>query len=620
MRIALAALLWSLAGAPDDVAVTIRVVDKESGKPMFARVVLKNADGGVIGSTGYKTLNGRFVAPEGWKLPLPAGKYSFSADAGFEYGAASGDWTIDAAGEKKIELARWVDFRKDGWVCGGDHNHLIRGGAEDKNYGRTSVTLEFAASLHAARGWGFYQAGGGGEWILDGGQKVHNGKRTESAAAAWNQKYGAQLTLGWNNEILKTRYGHVWFLGQCASGPTFPYTDKAGDAWWSFYDDSWDPWQTGDKTKPIGPLKNSLWDLPPTFDCIKSWRDKGLVAVYAHPTRTFTIGKNRVSNIAVAFPIDLLAGAPVGGLAVMGDDPDHAQDQALWYAALNEGFQVPGLAENDTVYGSPAIRQNLHVTYTKVGDPGPVDLAKAAASIAAGRNFMSSGAFCIAKVLGKGGKEYGMGETYVEEPGIGPTLHVEAWASSDPSDSIDTIEVIADGKSIEKLTPAKRYFQGGVALQTNPRRFAIVKVICRNKTAVAITNPIYFRKAGEPLTPEPLKTSVQGKATLKGEGVPAEIVVNVWGKEVQRSRCAADGTYKLEGVPLAAHLVFMHAGATVDRNILFHDPKIAALTAKIWSTDFAGAPGALGGSLPPDYFKVLRDLAKESVLDADLGR
>jgi len=25
------------------------------------------------------------------------------------------------------------------------------------------VTLEFAASLHAARGWGFYQAGGGGE-------------------------------------------------------------------------------------------------------------------------------------------------------------------------------------------------------------------------------------------------------------------------------------------------------------------------------------------------------------------------------------------------------------------------------------------------------------------------
>jgi len=254
------------------------------------------------------------------------------------------------------------------------------------------VTLEFAAALHASRGWRYYSAGGGGPWILEANpkQELHNGKRTEAAAAAWNRKYGEQLHLWWNNEILKTRYGHVWFLGQCASGPTYPYTEKPGDAWWSFYDDNWDPWQTGDRKKPIGPFKSSLWEIPPLFDCIGDWRDRGLVAIYAHPTRTFRIGNRPISNIAVEFPFDLLAGAPVGALAIMGDDPDHAFDQALWFAALNEGYRVPGVAENDTVFGVDSIRVGPHVTYTY--SPGAFDLAKTAGALAAHLTFSRGGA------------------------------------------------------------------------------------------------------------------------------------------------------------------------------------------------------------------------------------
>jgi hypothetical protein len=614
MSLKWASLLLVLLLPADDATVTIIVADAEAGKPIFARVVLKNADGGVVGSTGYKTLNGHYVPPEGWKLTLPKGKYSVHADAGFEFFAADEAWEVDGAPEKKIALRRWVNFRKDGWVCGGDHNHLIRGGAEDKNYGRTSVTMEFAASLHAARGWSYYQSGGGGEWILNGGQKVHNGRRTEAAAAEWNKRYGEQLTLGWNNEILKTRYGHVWFLGACPSGPTYPYTEKPGDAWWSFYDDSWDPWQTGDKSKPIGPLKSSLWDLPPVFDCIRSWREKGIIAIFAHPTRTFSIDKNRVSNIAVEFPFDLLAGAPVGGLAIMGDSPDHAQDQALWFAALNEGFQVPGLAENDTVYGSPVIRPNLHVTYTHVDDKGPLDLPRVAAAIGAGRNFASSGAFCVLTVDGK----YQMGDTVPD--GAAHKLDIHAWASADASDAIETLEIIADGKSVEKLQAAagKREFKGSV--NSSGAKWAIAKVICRDHHAVAITNPVYFRNPGEPKSPEPLRSTVKGRATQSGAGVPAEIIVSVWGKEVSRAKAGADGAYRIEGVPLAAHLAFSHAGASLDRTILWHDPRIAAMNAKIWATDFAGTPGSLGGAFPPDYFKVLRDLSKETTIDAELAR
>ncbi len=604
----LLALVPSFANATEgrqDSPTVLSVHDKDSGKPIFARVVLRNAVGEIVGSTGYKTLNGHFVAPDGWSVVIPRGAYAVHVDAGFEYFATDESWTADGATTKTFELKRWVDLRKEGWVCGGDHNHLIRDGAGDKGYGKTSVTLEFAAALHASRGWSYYSAGGGGPWIQDANpkQELHNGKRTEAAAAAWNRKYGDLLHLWWNNEILKTRCGHVWFLGECASGPTYPYTEKPGDAWWSFYDDSWDPWQTGDRTKPIGPFKSSLWEIPPVFDCVNSWRDRGLISIYAHPTRTFRIGKSPISNIAVEFPFDLLAGAPVGALAVMGDDPNHAQDQALWFAALNEGYRVPGVAENDTVFGGDSIRVGPHVTYTHA--PGPFDLAKTAAALGAGRNFASSGAFCILRADGT----YEMVDT--APPAATHEFEIHAWASSDPNDAIDRLEIVADGNVVETVAAAsgKREFQGKVAAAT--AKWAIAKVICKNRSAVAIANPIYFGPA-----PEPLTSTVTGRATKGGSGVATEIVVHHWGKEVSRGKSGADGPYRLQNVPLAAHLEF---GGTLDRNILFHDARIADLQRRIWSTEFAGKPDSLGGAFPPDYFRMLRDLSKTATIDVDLG-
>jgi len=592
-----------------DSPTVLRVVDQDSGKPIFARVVLKNSAGDLVGSTGYKTFDGHVVAPEGWSVSLPPGAYAVHVDAGFEYGSAEETWTADGATAKTFTLKRWVDLRKEGWVCGGDHNHLIRDGAGDKNYGKTPVTLEFAAALLASRGWSYYSAGGGGPWIVDANPKgqLHNGRLTEAAAAAWNRKYGERLHLGWNNEILKTRYGHVWFLGECASGPTFPYTEKPGDAWWSFYDDSWDPWQTGDRTKPIGPYKSSLWDLPPVFDCVKSWRDRGLISIYAHPTRTFRIGKNLVSNIAVEFPFDLLAGAPVGALAIMGDAPDHDQDQALWFAALNEGYRVPGVAENDTVFGSDSIRVGPHVTYTYA--PGPFGLAKTVAAMGAGRNFASSGAFCILRADGT----YGMGDT--APAAATHEFEIHAWASSDPQDAIDRLEIVADGKVVERVAAAsgKREFQGKVTAAA--AKWAIAKVICRNRGAVAIANPIYFGTA-----PAPLTSTVSGRVTKNGAGVAAEIVVRAWGKDVARGAAGADGAYRLGNVPLAGHLVFTYEGMSLDRTLLLHDPRIADLQRRIWSTEFVGKPGSLGGAFPPDYFRMLRDLAKTATIDVEFAR
>src|SRR2546430_8900049 len=91
-------------------------------------------------------------------------------------------------------------------------------------------------------------------------------------------------------------------------------------------------------------------------------------------------------------------------------------------------------------------------------------------------------------------------------------------------------------------------------VQTCALPISIAKVICKDRGAVAITNPVYFRKPDEPDSPEPLRSTVQGRATHHGAGVPAEITVTFWGKEVSRTRAGADGAYRLKDVPLAAHL------------------------------------------------------------------
>jgi hypothetical protein len=601
-----------------DPTVTIRVVDGDSKEPIFARVVLRDPAGKVAGTTGYRTLNGHVVFPEGWAASLAPGKYRLEADAGFEFFRHEEDWTVSGGGEKKIELKRWVNLRKQGWVAGGDHNHLNRDGAKDKNYGGTSVTMEFAAGLMASRGWSYYASGGGGPWIVDGSgacdakdannQTLNNGRRTEAACDAWNKKYGERCFLWWNNEIIKSRYGHVWFLGKCPSGPTFPYGEESADAWWALYDDEWDAWQTGDRTKPIPPYTSSKRLSPAPADCIRHWRDRGLVAIYAHPTRTFMIGKSRVSNIAVSFPFDLLAGVPVG-LAIMGDFHDHVEDQALWFAALNEGFQVPGVAENDTTYGSPDIRTGPHVTYTHAPEMGAsFDLAKAASALGAGRNFASSGAFCLVTLDGK----HRPGDT-VPADGKEHSLEIQAWATADPADAIDRLEVIADGKVARTVDAArgKREWKGSVPLKADVK-WAIVKLICSKRGGAAIANPIYFRKPGEPPSPPPLAAAVSGK-TAPG----AEIAVTAWGKEVSRAKAGPDGSYRLE-VPLGARLRFSHGGKSAERSIFFDDPDLRALFHRIYSTEFVGTPGAIGNALPAGIFGTIRDLAKDVTIDADL--
>jgi hypothetical protein len=80
------------------------------------------------------------------------------------------------------------------------------------------------------------------------------------------------------------------------------------------------------------------------------------------------------------------------------------------------------------------------------------------------------------------------------------------------------------------------------------------------------------------------------------------------------------GACRIPSVPLAALLIFTHGASGLDRNVLHHEPRIAGLQEKIWSTQFPEKPDSFGGAFPADYFELLRNLAREVAVDAQLAK
>ena len=134
-------------------------------------------------------------------------------------------------------------------------------------------------------------------------------------------------------------------------------------------------------------------------------------------------------------------------------------------------------------------------------------------------------------------------------------------------------------------------------------KWVLVKAICRNKAAVAITSPIYFGPA-----PAPLQATVSGKTAPN-----ADIVVRAWGKDVGKAKAAADGSYRLTA-PLAAHLAFSNG---LTRILLFDDPGLRELHAEIYSNRHVGRPGSLANCMPADVFQRIRARAASLSVDAE---
>ena len=105
--------------------VEIRAVDKDTGKPLAARMHLFDAKGKPVKPPGVIYWRDHFVFPGKTVLKLPTGKYTFELEHGPEYRMRRGNFTIDngAADNKEVDLSRFVDMKKEGWWSGELHVH-----------------------------------------------------------------------------------------------------------------------------------------------------------------------------------------------------------------------------------------------------------------------------------------------------------------------------------------------------------------------------------------------------------------------------------------------------------------------------------------------------------------
>ena len=105
-----------------DGKLTLRVVDKQTGQPIAARMELRNGLGrpvrvraeGIVTHADYFVFDGQVT------LALRKGPYEFLIEAGPEYQTRPGHFSIERHAEDRteIELQRRVDMQAEGWWAG----------------------------------------------------------------------------------------------------------------------------------------------------------------------------------------------------------------------------------------------------------------------------------------------------------------------------------------------------------------------------------------------------------------------------------------------------------------------------------------------------------------------
>src|SRR5262245_24477285 len=126
-RLTFAALLVLLAlpAFAANEQLEIRVVDKETGQPLAARMHLKNPRGVFVKPPKAPFWKDHFVFDGVIVLELPQGMYTFGLETGPEYRMQTGHFQIDrgATDTKTVEMSRFVDMKKEGWWSGDLHIH-----------------------------------------------------------------------------------------------------------------------------------------------------------------------------------------------------------------------------------------------------------------------------------------------------------------------------------------------------------------------------------------------------------------------------------------------------------------------------------------------------------------
>jgi hypothetical protein len=110
----------------NETALELRIVDRDTGMPLAARIIVKGADGKHVDGSGRGLYaDGRFFVDGKARLRCVPGTTSIVVSSGPEY--VTYDMSLDLSKDTlqvvKIQLKRWFSAAKRGWYCGDNHVH-----------------------------------------------------------------------------------------------------------------------------------------------------------------------------------------------------------------------------------------------------------------------------------------------------------------------------------------------------------------------------------------------------------------------------------------------------------------------------------------------------------------
>jgi len=528
---------------------TLTAVVRERGRadllPAWVRITA--SDGRVVGDWNVHASLQGFPCDGEFTAAIPPGPVKVEVHRGLSH-----EWAVDEfvaeAGKtyhRAYLLAPWAPLRSQGWFCGDSHNHIdaapARDGAKGAGSGALSVKLLtlWPSACDGAKGSGALNIGlqtPAGlltpadvarycralgldyldvcqDWILPGGP----GTSGRALQRGYDRLSTDSFRMQFGAERPKARFGHTWWRNL----PPFddPFAERLPWHDLTYFEEAINSTGRVDDIAAQFPFRNEL-----PFKTWKRYRDQGAACVAAHPTSWWMNRPDAsliATNIAAELPFALLAGPLVDAMVVMGYDADHIFYQNTWFHILNEGYDLPGVAETDGGLAGPHhVGQLLDYVQTPDGRYSPAGIVE---GLRHGRVLLSSGPLVTLTV---DGGRYGMGDP-IPADGAEHVLDIAAWSASDPAEFLSFIVVYRNGELLTRidLTAARprkhelflRVKEAGrrawyvvkVYGSTFPERDVFFDVfryaeLCERErhaeyiqlTQVAMTNPVYFVPQG----------------------------------------------------------------------------------------------------------------------------
>ena len=383
-------------------------------------------------------------------------------------------------------------------------------------------------------------------------------------------------------EYIKYRYGHIVL----ANFDETPPVDKFRDPMYHSYE----------QNRHVPGVREPSFDNIPPSRAVSMERKENSFAFFAHPTSWWTLDRSGgfVTNIAATIAFDALTGE-IPAVVVQGYGADKPNYRGIWYALLNAGYRLTGVAETDACGDDLDLisgRKTLapYKTYAHADAFSIDDISRA---VLRGDCFASSGPLLFFSV---DGAAPGSVLPYEEDR----VYTVSARGIACCEGALSTLTVVVNGEEAAVLTPDA---DGCCTAQIKLPREGFIHVILRDDARnAAVSNPVYIRNT--PFLNDGFRAKVTLDVLRNGGGA-----VGTYCTDEDETPVTFDGKIRCFIRPQTRIYV------TVDGVTKTYEPFYDSVLQDCFRYLYSGAflddyPGCISGAVPPEAFRIPEILAR----------